>query len=66
MYVQTIKYYDKWRQSLIYNVINLAYVCLHSYDTIFIAACNMEPCTWVDKSWIPTLQDIVWINKIGP
>lgn len=34
---------------------------LHSYDTIIIVACNMEPCTWIDKSGIPTLQNIIRI-----
>lgn len=34
---------------------------LHSYDTIIVVACDMEPCTWVDKSGIPTLQNIVRI-----
>jgi len=34
---------------------------LHSNNTVVTVTSNMEPCTWVDKSWIPTLQHIIRI-----
>ena len=34
---------------------------LHSNNTIVTVTSNMKPCTWVDKSWIPTLQNIIRI-----
>lgn len=39
---------------------------LHSYDAIVIVACDMKPCARVDKGRIPTLQDIIRINQVGP
>lgn len=37
------------------------FINLHSDDTVIVVTRNMEPCTWINKSGIPTLQDIVSI-----
>lgn len=39
---------------------------LHSDNTVIIVTCNMEPCTRINKSGIPTLQDIVSIFQALP
>ena len=39
---------------------------LHSNDTIVIVACDVEPRTRVYKSGIPTLQNVIGIEQVGP
>lgn len=51
----------KWSFCHLKRRIKRSLINLQSDDTVIRVTSNMEPCTWINQSWIPTLQHIVVI-----
>jgi hypothetical protein len=39
---------------------------LHPNDIVFCVTSDMEPGAGIDKGWIPTLQDLFWVDQCLP